>query len=348
MMRKVLLLLLLCLSLAAHAASLGALPLGSTLPLTETPHDYAGIGSASADAVVTFRVYEGAFSLVESGTFSPVDPTNTTGFHGAGVVLDSATGYESDGYYTLLVTIHVDSATFNIRHHFTVVPATSVSTSDLSLLARATQVDQATALIHEASDDTADRIEALDFTTDADLAALAKASQVDQATALILGASADAGDDADSLLAMTVLEGGVRVFSASALQNTPPATVDSVTVSAEVTTGGFTQAALAQLVSATVGEATLATKSVSWWARANTYGQVHYVYTVTNEDIGAPVAGAKVIVTADAIGDQPITGGGSDAFGEVDFYLDPGSYYVWITHPAYVFSNPITLNVPEE
>lgn len=60
---------------------------------------------------------------------------------------------------------------------------------------------------------------------------------------------------------------------------------------------------------------------------------------------GQPVDGARVWVSTDSAGQQVVTFGVTDSFGNVNFYLDAGTYYLWKRYNTYLFDNPETLVV---
>jgi hypothetical protein len=61
---------------------------------------------------------------------------------------------------------------------------------------------------------------------------------------------------------------------------------------------------------------------------------------------GNPVDGAEVWLTTDIAGAQPHAGPlTTNAQGNVTFYLDSGTYYVWIQHGSHTFTNPTTITI---
>lgn len=59
-----------------------------------------------------------------------------------------------------------------------------------------------------------------------------------------------------------------------------------------------------------------------------------------------PIQGVAVWVTTDSSGTNIVAGTlVTDNFGNVTFYLDAGTYYVWKQKPLYTFSNPATIVV---
>ncbi len=59
-----------------------------------------------------------------------------------------------------------------------------------------------------------------------------------------------------------------------------------------------------------------------------------------------PIDGVEVWLTNDAAGDIRVTGTFiTNAQGNVNFWLDPGGYYVWMQHGQYSFTNPTQITV---
>ena len=75
-------------------------------------------------------------------------------------------------------------------------------------------------------------------------------------------------------------------------------------------------------------------------------GTLTKVYTVTDSSTGLPIAGVNVRVTTDIAGFNTVATGTTNASGEVTFYLDAGTYYLWRTHSLYGFTNPDTETAP--
>jgi hypothetical protein len=69
-------------------------------------------------------------------------------------------------------------------------------------------------------------------------------------------------------------------------------------------------------------------------------GAAPWTYTLTSDVDGAPIVGAAVWVTSDALGQSVIANGVTDASGQVVFMLDPGIIYVWRQKAGWVFDNP--------
>lgn len=75
-------------------------------------------------------------------------------------------------------------------------------------------------------------------------------------------------------------------------------------------------------------------------------GAVSTTITVKSSVGGTPIQGAEVWVTTDSVGTNVIAGTlTTNNFGQVTFFLDPGTYYVWIAAPDYTEPNPTTIVV---
>jgi len=67
--------------------------------------------------------------------------------------------------------------------------------------------------------------------------------------------------------------------------------------------------------------------------------------TLTIDDGSDPIAGAFVWLTNDASGNNLIASGTTDDFGQVEFFLNTGTYYAWVKLSGYNFTNPTTVVV---
>lgn len=75
-------------------------------------------------------------------------------------------------------------------------------------------------------------------------------------------------------------------------------------------------------------------------AAAGPSGAVKYTHTVTNAVGGAAIPDVKVWISTDAAGTAIVASGYTDSSGEVVFYLDAGTIYVWKEKAGWNFSNP--------
>jgi hypothetical protein len=69
-------------------------------------------------------------------------------------------------------------------------------------------------------------------------------------------------------------------------------------------------------------------------------GAIPFTYTLTSSADSSPIVDADVWVTADAAGNTILANGRTDSDGEVTFYLDPGTVYIWRQKPGWNFDNP--------
>jgi hypothetical protein len=71
-------------------------------------------------------------------------------------------------------------------------------------------------------------------------------------------------------------------------------------------------------------------------------GAITFTYTLTSTVDASAIDNAQVWVTTDAGGTNVIASGTTDANGQVVFYLDAGTYYVWRQKSGWNFTNPDT------
>ena len=74
-------------------------------------------------------------------------------------------------------------------------------------------------------------------------------------------------------------------------------------------------------------------------------GAITFTYTLTSTVDSAPIPDADVWVTSDQAGNNLLASGTTDANGEVVFYLDAGTVYVWRQKSGWNFTNPDTETV---
>lgn len=75
-------------------------------------------------------------------------------------------------------------------------------------------------------------------------------------------------------------------------------------------------------------------------------GAIQVTVNVINQSTGLPLQGARVWISTD-IGGQNVVAGtlNTDAFGNAVFFLNPGTYYTWVSDPGYSGANPTVLVV---
>jgi hypothetical protein len=74
-------------------------------------------------------------------------------------------------------------------------------------------------------------------------------------------------------------------------------------------------------------------------------GAITFTYTLTSSVDSSPIASATVWVTTDQAGTNVVASGTTNTSGEVTFYLDAGTYYVWREKSGWNFTNPDTETV---
>lgn len=70
-------------------------------------------------------------------------------------------------------------------------------------------------------------------------------------------------------------------------------------------------------------------------------GAITWTYNLV-DNLAVPIADATVWVTSDLAGTNVIASGITDALGNVSFYLDAGTVYIWCQKSGYNFTNPDT------
>jgi len=110
--------------------------------------------------------------------------------------------------------------------------------------------------------------------------------------------------------------------------------------------GGLTAADIADAVweEATADHQTAGTmgKALTSVASPPGSGAITFTYTLTSSVDGSPIADADVWVTSDAAGNDVLASGETNSSGQVVFYLDAGTVYVWRAKAGWNFSNPDT------
>lgn len=75
-------------------------------------------------------------------------------------------------------------------------------------------------------------------------------------------------------------------------------------------------------------------------------GAIAWTITVQRSDNSQPIANAEVWVSTDLAGTNVVAGTlVTNNFGQVTFYLDAGTYYVWIADEGYTGTNPTQITV---
>ena len=71
-------------------------------------------------------------------------------------------------------------------------------------------------------------------------------------------------------------------------------------------------------------------------------GATTFTYTVYEDDDTTPIDGCEVWASTDSAGSTVVAARVTDTNGEVEFFLDDGTYYIWRRHSDWTFSNPDT------
>ena len=71
-------------------------------------------------------------------------------------------------------------------------------------------------------------------------------------------------------------------------------------------------------------------------------GAITFTYTLTSSEDSTAVTGADIWATSDQAGNTVVASGVTDANGQMVFYLDAGTYYIWAQKPGWNFDNPDT------
>lgn len=74
-------------------------------------------------------------------------------------------------------------------------------------------------------------------------------------------------------------------------------------------------------------------------------GAITFTYTLTNSVGGAAIADADIWATSDEAGTTVLASGRTNSDGEVVFYLDAGTVYIWRQKTGWNFTNPDTETV---
>jgi len=74
-------------------------------------------------------------------------------------------------------------------------------------------------------------------------------------------------------------------------------------------------------------------------------GATTFTYTLTSSVDGTPIADADVWATSDQAGSNVLASGTTDSNGQVTFYLDAGTVYIWRQKSGWNFTNPDTETV---
>jgi len=151
-------------------------------------------------------------------------------------------------------------------------------------------------------------------------------------------------------------DGGVSRFTENALEQAPSGSGGDATAANQTTIinhltdvkgTGFVKDtdSLTDLAHTGADSDTLETLSDQLDAIGGGAGAIEWTYTITED--GTPIADVTVWVATDEEGTNIIASGITDQNGEVIFYLDAGTVYLWSHKSGYNFTNPDTEIVAE-
>lgn len=71
-------------------------------------------------------------------------------------------------------------------------------------------------------------------------------------------------------------------------------------------------------------------------------GAIPFTYTITNSDDNSPIPYVAVWASSDPLGQTLLASGISDVNGQIIFFLNPGTVYIWRSKSGWNFINPDT------
>lgn len=310
-----------------------------------------GAATDNDTAPPTYRIYEDETGTpVTNASLAKLDDSNTTGFYSEQVQLLAATGFEAGKSYTIYIECVVSSVVFTLVHTFQIqaepalhadwqnggrldliLDAIAASTDDWDDGGRLDTILDAIA----ASTDDWDEAGRLDTILDS---IVTKVSDWDNAGRLdtILDAIALSVADWDNAGRLdTILD----TIAATVAEWEDAGRLDALLDSAI--------AHLVAIKGATFVEATDSLEAIrnqgdAAWLTGLGVGAITWVYSVTDAQTGYPLADCDVWATTDVDGNNVVASSKTDNQGEVTFYLDAGTYYIWRQKAGYNFVNPDT------
>lgn len=210
--------------------------------------------------------------------------------------------------------------------------------ADVSALATASEVASIDALVDEIKAVTDNLPNSGSLTDIATAAAVVTIDSVADSI-LVIANKLDSAMEAD---------GPVSRFTTNALEQTPSSSGGDATASNQlVIITHLTDIKGSGFASTDTLEAIRDRGDAAWITGAGSLvGPGAIPHTVTVNSSGSPVDGAEVWVSTDAGGANVIAGTlSTDAFGQVTFTLDAGSYYLWSQKAGVNFTNPTAFTV---
>jgi len=124
------------------------------------------------------------------------------------------------------------------------------------------------------------------------------------------------------------------------------ATIDAVVDAIKAVTDSLNDPSAGEVADAVWDEVTAGHQAAGTAGKALTdgitagSGAITFTYTLTSSVDGSGISDADVWVTSDLAGNNVLASGTTDASGQVTFYLDAGTVYVWRQKSGWNFTNP--------
>lgn len=270
------------------------------------------------------------FTIQETATISSQDYVQSWNFE----ILAAERGTDNASTF--------DAASDAVANVTTVASVTNAVTTDAASrtasqadVSALTAIDTSVDAIKAVTDNLPNSGSLTDLATSANLATVD--SVVD--SVLVIANKLDSAMEAD---------GPVSRFTTNALEQTPSSSGGDATASNQlVIITHLTDIKGSGFASTDTLEAIRDRGDAAWITGAGSLvGPGAIPHTVTVNSSGSPVDGAEVWVSTDAGGANVIAGTlSTDAFGQVTFTLDAGSYYLWSQKAGVNFTNPTAFTV---
>jgi hypothetical protein len=283
------------------------------------------------DANPTFRVYEDETgTAIANGSMAKLDDSSTTGFYSERIQLLTATGFEAGKCYTIYIEATVSSVVHTYSHTFQIQAEVALHADWVN----AGRLDAILDAIAASTDDW-DEAGRLDTILDS---IVTKVSDWDNAGRLdtILDAIALSVADWDNAGRLDTILDSI-LLKVSDWDNA--GRLDTI-LDAVITH-------LLEMKGATFAEATDSLEAIrdqgdAAWLTGFGVGAITWPYNVVDSQTGYPLADCDVWATTDAAGQNVVASGKTDNNGDVTFYLDAATYYIWRQKAGYNFANPDT------
>lgn len=330
--------------------------LGNNLTFTIVTHDPDTGVLTDADSAPAYRIYEDETSTpILTGTMTKLDDANTTGFYSELIACTTANGFEIGKSYNVYIEATVDSDTGGISYSFTVTATGNIfgtaqgGTATYITLAAG---ESATEQLHRGN-----LIAIIDGTGVGQRRIITNYNGTSKAA--IIAPNWYTNPDATSIY--VIFSSGHADITM--IQNAPTSAtnltaiindlldggrldllIDAITTHlTDVKGTGFVKDtnSLVDLAHTGANGDTLKTLSdqIDDVTTLGT-GAITFTYTLTSSVDASAIADADVWVTSDSAGNNLLASGRTNSSGQVTFYLDAGTVYVWRQKDGWNFDNP--------